>query len=136
MIFAEVITLAGESARLGARSAEDTPAQSPFGVSKDRFPSKFWSCPPDCLTGGCEFESRPPRFWKPSCLRRVFCWGGSGRNLRKAHDLAHVFGGGEGRRNRLSGRGLGMGRDTALSSSPKRVRLLAGWWGWKTTQLN
>ena len=40
--------------------------------AKGRFSSKFWSCPPDCLSGGCEFESRPPRFWKPSCLRRLF----------------------------------------------------------------
>ena len=30
---------------------------------------------PDCLSGGCEFESRPPRFWKPSYLRRAFSLG-------------------------------------------------------------
>ena len=39
---------------------------------------------PDCLSGGCEFESRPPRFWKPSCLRRAFFLGWFGVESEKS----------------------------------------------------
>ena len=39
---------------------------------------------PDCLSGGCEFESRPPRFWKPSCIGKAFFLGWFGVESEKS----------------------------------------------------